>query len=145
MISTKEIKSSALLTITDTLSVRDSSTYKNEHNILSADVRSYGAFGDGVSDDTDAIELAISRNRGGAILFQEGTFFLEKDLKFPADVQIYIKKGATLKTARGVKLTINGEINAGAYQIFEDETILMGTPNISYVLPQWFHDSINAD
>ncbi|MBM4286068.1 MAG: hypothetical protein FJ128_12625, partial [Deltaproteobacteria bacterium] len=47
-----------------------------------------------------------------------GTATISTDLTVPANITLQLQRGAVLSVADGKTLTINGEIRAGAYQIF---------------------------
>ncbi len=72
------------------------------------DVKTYGAKGDGVTDDTQAIQKAI--NAQNTIVFKKGTYIINQTLNMRSGVQIYGTGGATIKpgTSMSGKLLVNG-------------------------------------
>lgn len=68
---------------------QSSSFYTNSD--FTFNVISYGALGDGVSDDTDAVELAIEAARaagGGTVLFPRGTYKCTNTIVIPVSASI---------------------------------------------------------
>lgn len=62
-----------------------------------ADVRAYGAIGDGITDDTSAIQDAINDN--GSVLIPKGYTFVAAGLSLPANTTLF--GGGTLKMKAG--------------------------------------------
>ena len=62
------------------------------------DVKEMGAVGDGVTDDTRAIETAIeaARQQKTRLFFSAGTYVLREDMTFPQDLCIVFGNGARL-------------------------------------------------
>lgn len=75
----------------------------------SASVKRYGAVGDGVTDDTTAIQAAITANAGKRVQFHDGTF-LAYALNVPANTVLDLGN-ATLKK----RPAILGDQNPGAF------------------------------
>lgn len=71
--------------------------FERKYEGLGKNVKYYGATGDGSTDDTDAIKLAISVLHGSPIYFPAGTYLVTEELIFDADnVEINIAPGATI-------------------------------------------------
>jgi len=66
---------------------------------LSVSVKAFGAVGDGVADDTDAIQEALTENAGGSVYIPEGTFEC-CDLSVPAETFVW-GPGILSKNANG--------------------------------------------
>ena len=67
---------------------------------LAASVRDFGAQGDGVADDTAAINAALST--GGAVFVPPGTYLFSRPLQIPNDTTLYGVYGQSiLKIAAG--------------------------------------------
>ncbi|WP_164716584.1 glycosyl hydrolase family 28-related protein [Paenibacillus whitsoniae] len=67
-------------------------------------VKDYGAKGDGSSDDTSAINSAITAANaagGGKVVFPSGTY-LSRSIHLKSNVQLYINTGATIKAISGI-------------------------------------------
>lgn len=64
-------------------SLGDDTLYK----LIPVSVKNYGAVGDGVTDDTAAIQSALDDNIGGSLVFPNGTF-LTKNLIIPENTTI---------------------------------------------------------
>ncbi|QFY41373.1 hypothetical protein F6R98_00995 [Candidatus Methylospira mobilis] len=88
-----------------------------------ATVKTFGAVGDGITDDTSAIGSAIIGSPGG-VIFAPGTYLVSSNLTFNQGVGFL--PSASIKVSSGVVITFNGAINAGVQQIFQ----LLGTARI---------------
>lgn len=66
---------------------------------LSVSVKAFGALGDGATDDTDAIQAALTENAGGSVYIPEGTFPC-CDLSVPAETFVW-GPGILSKNANG--------------------------------------------
>lgn len=75
-----------------------------------------GATGDGVTNDRTALNNSQSDYAGKTLWFPPGTYLVNSNLTL-AGVDLAFAKGAKLKPASGVTITINGSIKAGPYQI----------------------------
>ncbi|MES2278987.1 MAG: glycosyl hydrolase family 28-related protein [Bacteroidota bacterium] len=67
------------------------------------DVKSFGAAGNGVDDNTDAINNAIAQiaqTGGGTLLFTKGTY-LVRTVHLMSNVYLYLDGGATIKCLKG--------------------------------------------
>lgn len=82
-------------------------------------VAGYGALGDGVTDDTSAIDDAYTAAAAadGGIYFPLGTYLMST-LVFASGVGLTFAAGAMLTIPTGENVTINGAISAGDQQIF---------------------------
>ena len=49
-------------------------------------VKEFGAVGDGVTDDTESLQLAL--NEGGIILVEEGTYLMSKTLQIKSNTKL---------------------------------------------------------
>jgi polygalacturonase len=68
------------------------------------DVREFGAVGDGVALDTQAIQKAVdacARAAGGKVYLQGGTF-LSGTIRLKSNVTLYVEAGATLLGSRNI-------------------------------------------
>lgn len=52
-------------------------------------VRSYGATGDGVTDDSDAVQAALDANGGGVVSFPPGRYRLTRDFDVPGGTTLF--------------------------------------------------------
>jgi len=111
-------------------------TFTEETSIVS--VRDYGATGDGVTGDRNAIYNAIAAANNRELLFPAGTYRVESDLIFGSAVAVRFLNGAKLVIDSGVTVTINGPLEAGLYQIFSgDGSVNIGKVSVPMVYPQW--------
>lgn len=64
-----------------------------------ADVKAWGAVGDGVTDDTEAVRAAVeSLGLGGTVLFPLGTYVLSDTVTMPdSDLYVCFAPGCTVK------------------------------------------------
>ena len=72
------------------------------------DVRTYGAKGDGYTDDTKAIQNAI--NAQSVLVFKKGTYIINTTLNMRSNMKIYGTGGAAIKAGNAMsgKLLVNG-------------------------------------
>ena len=101
---TKSIENLALVTVNGVTANNDTIPPSN-----AVDVKTYGAKGDGVSDDTKAIQNAI--NAQNTIVIKKGTYIINQPLNMRTGVKIYGTNGATIKpgTSMSGKLLTNGK------------------------------------
>ena len=81
-----------------------------------------GAVGDGTTDDTTAIGDAITSAAAGngIIYFPSGTYKITSDVTVTSPIHVIMARGAIVKPAWCKVFTISGTLEAGAYQIFDD-------------------------
>jgi hypothetical protein len=104
-------------------------------------VRTYGAMGDGVTDDRDAINTAhtAATVSGGILFFPAGTYRVSSALTTNSNVTLWFANGGKLSIDNGVTVTINGQIDAGLYQIFSgDGDVFFGPASVLEIYPQWW-------
>lgn len=88
------------------LAVTENMQYKG-HDVLTDEslsfymptVKAYGAKGDGVTDDTVAIQKAIDANVNGAIAFPPGTYLISDTIKIDQRIALHFY-GATIKATK---------------------------------------------
>ena len=99
----KSIESLTLITVNGVTVNNDTIPPSN-----AVDVKTYGAKGDGVTDDTQAIQKAI--NAQSTIVIGKGTYIINQTLNMRSGVKIYGTGGATIKpgTSMSGKLLVVG-------------------------------------
>lgn len=71
-------------------------TFKTEQEVICINVKKIGAVGDGIQDDTRALQSAImSCPTGGRVYVPSGNY-LSRPLYFKSDMTLELAKGATL-------------------------------------------------
>lgn len=96
----------------------------------------YGATGDGTTDDRAAFAAADTAAGGATIFVPSGTYVFDSDITISSPVAM--AGGAVLKPASGVTVTLT-TVDAGLYQIFDlssGGTIALTT--VALVYPQWW-------
>lgn len=101
-------------------------------------IRSYGAVGDGVADDTAAFQAAITAAADNLLFLPAGTYLIAGDVTVPANVELWFANGAMLEVDSGDTVTIEGHIRDCVHQIFGGSGIVAGTPNVGFVRPEWW-------
>lgn len=101
-------------------------------------VKDFGAVGDGSTNDTAAIQAALAT--GCTVLFPSSTYLISSTVTFTGG--FLFEKNALLKIATGATVTLNGSVQAGLYQIF-DQTgtpgkILFALNSVTEIYPQWW-------
>lgn len=99
-------------------------------------VKDYGAKGDGVIDDTGAINAAINAFNGGqgTIYFPTGTYRVCENITFPHNIDVQFPRGASLLICADRKVAFDGQITAGSYQIFAGD----GMKPVEKYSREWF-------
>ena len=80
----------------------------------------YGATGDGSTDDASAITSAASAAANGTLFFPAGTYRIASNVTIGATVKVVMNHKAIIKPVWGKVFTISGTLDAGNYQIFDD-------------------------
>jgi len=100
-------------------------------------VKDYGALGDGSTDDRGAFALADTASLG--VHVPAGTYKISSNITLGKN---YIfEPGAILKPDTLVTVTINGAIQAGAWQIFDAtaaSAVVTGAIKNAYLLAEWW-------
>ncbi len=72
------------------------------------------------------------------------TLLISKDisvsanLTVPGNITLKFTYPAKITVPSGITLTVNGQIDAGLWQIFDGDGSVAGSPNIEAVYPEWF-------
>lgn len=82
-------------------------------------VRDYGATGNGSTDDAASIRSAATAAATQTLYFPAGRYKLGSAVTFPSTMAVSFENGAVLVPQSGVIVTLDAEILAGAYQIFD--------------------------
>ncbi|MBF8303523.1 MAG: repeat-associated core domain protein, partial [Candidatus Dadabacteria bacterium] len=101
-------------------------------------VTSYGAKGDGTTDDTAAFIQALASAANNTLTIRSGTYRITSNITVNSNVTLVFQNGAKL-LPEWVTITINGPIIAGLYQIFTGSgDIRLNSFAANMVVPQWF-------
>ncbi len=96
-------------------------------------VRSYGAKGDGVTDDTEAIKNAIANNTGGIVYFPNGTYVISSVLRLPSNTQIIGQgKNTIILAAEGTPRGSNMLQTNGTQNIVLKNISISGNSSVNY-------------
>lgn len=135
MPTVNELASQALRTLTDAY---NSTAKYLMHPVYNA--VGYNAKGDGIGNDTAAISCAIAdaTTKGGTVSFSPGTYKISSNITVPENVTLHFQNGAKLSVDAGVKVTINGPVEAGIHHIFSGAGTIAGSMKVTNVVPQWF-------
>ena len=101
-------------------------------------VRTYGAVGNGSTDDMSAINDAISAANNGAVYFPSGTYRIASSPTI--GTPCVFAKGATISVDVDQTVTFTGQIISGNYQIFDGDGVVSFSGNylMEKVVPQWW-------
>src|SRR3989304_4518518 len=75
-------------------------------------VTSFGAKGDGKTDDTAAFNKALASSANGTLIIPPGTYRITSNITVKSDVTLVFQNGAKLLPDKYVTITINGPIEA---------------------------------
>ncbi|MBQ8028468.1 MAG: glycoside hydrolase family 28 protein [Clostridia bacterium] len=92
-----------------------------EYNVLS-----FGAVGDGKTDDSKAIQAAIdccAGNGGGRVVLEGGKTYFSSSIKLRKNIELYVQKGAVLKATDKIENYIRP-----CETINDPKTALVGNP-----------------
>lgn len=119
--------------------ILNASVNKRTWGELVYNVKSVGGVGDGLTDDTAAIQdtIELASADGGVVAFSPGTY-LTGSFTVPSNVTLWFSNGADLSIRTGETVTINGPIDAGLYQIFSGLGTVSGLSRTIEVLPEWW-------
>lgn len=107
----------------------------------------YDAIGDGLVNDRAALNTLANTTlqvigTGGRIYFPAGTYLINSNMTFPANVELSFDPRAMLKPANGVTITILGLVDAGPHKIFTNATAGLGIVTLGNkspaAFPQWW-------
>ena len=97
------------------------------------------------SDQTDATKklslawwIAHLNGADATIRIPRGTHEILYDMTIPENICLKFDKGASLKVSDTKTLTINGAIEAKAWQIFDGDGTITGTPVTDNIYVEWF-------
>lgn len=77
---------------------------------LPVNVKNYGAVGDGITDDTEAINKCIQSNLGKTITFSSGIYVISSSINLPYDMKSKVNiegNGATIKCTGDIECVID--------------------------------------
>lgn len=108
-----------------------------ELNGSEKNVKTFGAVGDGKTDDTEAVAAALesAKENGGTLYFPKGTYRLTDSVAVNSDVTLAFADGAMINTEKTFRVTT--EIKAGNTRIFGEGNFKCIIRN-EYVNPMWF-------
>lgn len=95
--------------------------------------------GNGTTNDATALNTYITAvgTAQTDLYFPSGTYKIGTNVTIPANMRIIMANGAMFSVDNGVTLTINGEIDAGLYQLFTGAgTVVPSTKNKIYI--EWY-------
>lgn len=90
------------------------------------DVTAYGAIGDGIANDVNAIQAAIddcAANGGGRVVLESGKIYYSDSVQLKKNVELHLQKGSVLRATSD----INGYIRP-CKMINDPKTALVGNP-----------------
>jgi len=79
------------------------------------------------------------------LLVVETPVALSADVKVLPGQTLRVEPGGMIEIPKGLTLTIEGRLEAGAYKIFSGEGTLTGPAHIERIYPEWFFEGAYAD
>lgn len=92
-----------------------------------------------LTDDT--INAAVTALSGAErrLFLKAGTWVIDANCTVPANITLVVARGAVLSISGGATLTINGDLEAGLYNIFSGAgSVAFGTSSCSEAIPHWW-------
>lgn len=117
------------------------SAIDNELAARGINIRWKGADATGASGSYNALLAAVNDSATTAIFIPPGVYLIERSITIPAAKRLEFARGARLKPAKGITITVNGTIAASLYDWIFDITaggIIAGTPKVGDIYPTWF-------
>jgi hypothetical protein len=109
---------------------------------IAINVKTQGLLGNDTNNDAVQLNALISSigSTKTDIYFPSGIYKIGSNVVFPSNVRLIMAYGAILKRTNSAIITLNCEISAGLYQIFDDDGTGSwgGSPKIKEVYPEWF-------
>jgi hypothetical protein len=101
---------------------------------------SYGVTGNGSTNDYTAINNIITAigSTQTELVFPSGTYKLSSSITFPSNIKLKLMVGAMISPDLSKTVAINGEIDAGLYQIFTGSGTIAGSIKNNEIYPEWF-------
>jgi hypothetical protein len=102
-------------------------------------------YGGGSSRTVQAITDATAKVGSSSLtlLFSTGTWMVDSNVTIPSNVTCRIPRGCVFNISSGVTLTINGDIDAGLYQIFSGSGSV-SAPNAKDAPPNWWGAALDG-
>jgi hypothetical protein len=116
-------------------------TLDTELSARGFNIRWKGADATGAAGSYNALLAAVNDTATTAIFIPPGVYLIEKSITIPAAKRLEFARGARLKPAKGITITVNGTIAASIYDWIFDITaggIIAGTPKVGDIYPTWF-------
>ncbi len=103
------------------------------------DVKAYGAKGDGVADDSAAVNAAIAAANGGILYFSDGSYLINSNIEIPANVGFAIATSSNIIANEGVTVKIkSADLYIPKRHNLQGNGIFDFREGVNYVFPEWF-------
>lgn len=83
--------------------------------------------------------IATLNGSYGTIELDPASYSVASNYIIPANISLLVNHGAIFVVGSGATLTIDAEIKAGRYQIFDGAGAIFGSPKVEHIYPEWFH------
>ncbi|CAM3269308.1 glycosyl hydrolase family 28-related protein [Paenibacillus lupini] len=104
-------------------------------------IRWKGADASGAAGSYNALLAAVNDTATTAVFIPPGVYLIEKSITIPSTKRLEFARGARLKPAKGISITVNGTIAASLCDWIFDITaggFIAGTPKVVDIYPTWF-------
>ena len=104
------------------IAYKDDIIASNSSN-LGVNVKAYGATGDGVTNDTEAVlnALAVAKQSSGILYFPNGTYMMDRAIYMSSNMQIIGDRGATIKKFPAITQLITQNVSAGQNYVYVED------------------------
>lgn len=104
------------------IAYKDDLDVSNSSN-LGVNVKAYGATGNGVTNDTEAVlnALAAAKRSSGILYFPNGTYMMDRAIYMSSNMQIIGDRGATIKKFPAITQLITQNVAAGQNYVYVED------------------------
>ncbi|MBR2327134.1 MAG: right-handed parallel beta-helix repeat-containing protein [Clostridia bacterium] len=105
------------------------------------DVKSHGAKGDGIADDTAAVNAAIAAmgESGGILYFSHGTYVINSNVTVPENIAFAVATSTKIKLAENATLKVNSsDLYLPKRQNLTGKGLYDFRDGVNYAFPEWF-------
>lgn len=136
------------ITYSEKIPLASTRTEPQSHDASTWQVNATSAISDHANIETEKslanIIARIGNKPATVILSGSSRYAVKNKLEIPENIELVFRRGAVMAIEPTAELIINGYVNAGPFQIFDQQGKIGGAIKNPTVFPQWFGASGNA-